>query len=112
MKVAIPLYNGRLSAHFGHCEQFALVEADPESKTVGQVVQCQPPAHEPGVLPRWLAQMGVDLVITGGMGRRAQELFSAAGIKVIVGAPEDSPETLVQALLEGRLTTGPNVCDH
>ncbi len=112
MKIAIPLHNGRCSAHFGHCGSFAVVDADPESRTVGQVAMSTPPAHEPGALPRWLSEMGVDTVIAGGMGRRAQQLFSASGIGVIVGAPEDEPEALVQAFLHGRLVSGPNVCDH
>ena len=112
MKIAIPLHNGRCSAHFGHCGSFAVVDADPENRTVGPVELCTPPAHEPGALPRWLTQMGVGTVIAGGMGRRAQQLFSASGIDVIVGAPEEEPEALVQAFLEDRLVSGPNVCDH
>jgi predicted Fe-Mo cluster-binding NifX family protein len=34
MKIAIPLTAGRLSAHFGHCEQFALIEADPAARQI------------------------------------------------------------------------------
>ncbi|MBN1123784.1 MAG: NifB/NifX family molybdenum-iron cluster-binding protein [Sedimentisphaerales bacterium] len=112
MKIAIPLYNGRLSAHFGHCQQFAVVDADPETRTIGQVDLHNPPAHEPGVLPRWLAKLGVDLVIAGGMGQRAQQLFSANGIDVLTGAPDNTPEQLVESYLAGQLACGPNACDH
>ena len=85
---------------------------DPETKTIGQVDLHSPPAHEPGVLPRWLGKLGVDLVIAGGMGQRAQQLFSANGIDVLIGAPDNTPEQLVESYLAGQLACGPNVCDH
>jgi predicted Fe-Mo cluster-binding NifX family protein len=71
-----------------------------------------PPAHEPGVLPKWLGEMGVKLVIAGGIGRRAQQLFNENGINVITGAPGDTPQQLVGDYLNGQLQSGPNVCDH
>ncbi len=112
MKIAIPLCNGRLSAHFGHCEQFAVVDVDTETRQISGTTLHTPPAHEPGVLPRWLAQMGVGIVLAGGMGGRAQQLFNQSGIDVITGVPEDVPDALVRSYLEGRLVCGPNVCDH
>lgn len=71
-----------------------------------------PPPHEPGLLPGWVAEWGVNLVIAGGMGKRAQELFSDAGEKVIVGAPSAKPESLVMDYLAGNLVKGDNVRDH
>ena len=71
-----------------------------------------PPPHEPGVLPKWLQEQEVGLVIAGGMGQRAQQLFAEKGIRVVVGAPVESPETLVTQYLAGTLATGENVCDH
>ena len=112
MKFAVPTNDGRLSAHFGHCRQFAIVDADPESKQVLDVRILTPPAHEPGVLPRWLAEMEVRTVIAGGMGRRAQMLFTEKNIDVIVGAPDNTPQELVRLYLDGRLECGQNVCDH
>jgi len=112
MKIAIPLADGKLTAHFGHCGQFAVVDVDTESKTIQRQVVLDPPAHEPGVLPAWLAEQGVRLVIAGGMGQRAQMLFTDRGIEVIVGAPVDTPEALVSDYLAGTLQVGDNVCDH
>ncbi len=112
MKIAIPLADGKLTAHFGHCGQFAVVEVDPESKAIHSQVVLDPPPHEPGVLPAWLAEQGVSLVIAGGMGQRAQMLFGEKNIDVIVGAPVETPETLVADYLAGTLQTGANVCDH
>ena len=112
MKIALPVVDGRLSMHFGHCEQFALVEVDETRKTVLRTEYLTPPPHEPGVLPRWLAEQRVDLVIAGGMGRRAQDLFTRSGIRVVVGAPSEAPEEIVKAYLNGTLKTGENICDH
>jgi len=112
MKIAIPVAGGRLAMHFGHCRQFAVVEVDDDSKTILRTTYLMPPRHEPGVLPRWLHDQGADLIITGGMGRRAQGLFAESGIKVVVGAPSDKPEDIVSAYLAGTLEAGQNVCDH
>jgi len=112
MKIAIPIAQGRLSMHFGHCEQFALVDVDTDNRSVGAVNYATPPAHEPGVLPRWLHEQGAEVIIAGGMGQRAQGLFTKNGITVVVGAPADTPEALAAAYLEGTLEAGENVCDH
>jgi len=112
MRIAIPMVNGRLSPHFGHCEEFALIDADPESKTIKSTQTVTAPPHEPGLLPRWLAEKGAEMIIAGGMGGRAQGLFEQQSIAVVVGAPSDTPETIVSAYLDGSLRTGENVCDH
>ncbi len=112
MKIAIPMADGRLCMHFGHCEQFALVEVDEASKTVTGTSYLTPPPHEPGVLPRWLHAQGANVIIAGGMGQRAQGLFAENGIKVVVGAPAEKPEDVVSAYLSGTLQVGANTCDH
>lgn len=112
MKIAIPMADGRLSMHFGHCQQFALVEVDETTRKATQTEMLTPPPHEPGVLPRWLHEQGANLIIAGGMGGRALQLFAQNGIEVVVGAPVETPENLVAAYLNGTLTSGTNACDH
>ena len=112
MKIAIPLANGKLCAHFGHCELFALIDVDPDDKKVLSRNDLTAPPHQPGLLPPWLAERGANMIIAGGMGQRAQELFAGHGIQVLVGAPSETPEQLVADYLAGRLKTGINVCDH
>ena len=109
-KFAIPVAEGKLCAHFGHCEHFAIIETeDGEIKDTSMQV---PPPHEPGVLPKWLYEQGANVIIAGGMGARAQQLFNENGIKVVVGAPQDIPEALVNQYLSNNLVTGSNICDH
>lgn len=112
MKIALPLADGRLCMHFGHCELFALVDTDGAPAKSPQTTLVTPPPHEPGVLPRWLHEQGVSVVIAGGMGQRAQQLFAQHGIRVLVGAPAETPERLVSAYLAGSLQSGTNACDH
>ena len=112
MRIAIPTSNGNLCPHFGHCDQFCIVDVDSDSKTIKSQELLTPPAHEPGVLPRWLAEMNVNMIIAGGMGQRAQQLFTQNNIKVVVGASSEQPEKLVLAYLDGTLVAGENICDH
>ena len=112
MRIAVPVVNGKLSAHFGHCEEFALIDADLESKTITSTQTLAAPPHEPGLLPRWLAEKGAEMIIAGGMGGRAQGLFDQQNIVVVVGAPSDTPEAIANAYMDGALETGANVCDH
>lgn len=112
MKIAIPVAAGKLALHFGHCEQFELIDVDTEAKRISSKTKETPPPHEPGVLPKWLSELGVNKIIAGGMGMRAQELFMQSGISVITGAPADSPDDLVKAFLDGTLVTGANACQH
>ncbi len=112
MRIAIPVADGKLTMHFGHCERFALVDVDPKSHGILATREVEAPEHQPGLFPRWLAEQGVQLVIAGGMGNSAQSLFSQRGITVLVGAPVEPPEALVTAYMEGTLRTGANVCDH
>lgn len=108
--VAIPLAEGRLCNHFGHCQQFAVIRVR-EGAVEGHELHTPPP-HEPGVLPRWLGDLGVDLIFAGGMGHRALTLFAERGIQVIIGAPNLDPEALMKSYLDGNLVSGANVCDH
>ena len=112
MKIAIPLATGQLCMHFGHCEEFALVEVNEQSQEIVNTEKLQPPPHEPGVLPAWLHEQGANIIIAGGMGQRAIGLFTQNNIKVIVGAPAETPEELVKSYLDGTLEGGSNVCDH
>jgi len=112
IKIAIPLANSELCMHFGHCEQFAIIDADEEAKTIIKTVLATPPPHEPGVLPRWLAEQGVNMIIAGGMGGRAQGLFNAQNINVLTGAAPAAPEKIIAAFFAGTLELGDNACDH
>ncbi len=112
MKIAIPLTGGSLSAHFGHCEQFAMITVAAKTRRVLSCEDLTPPPHEPGLYPVWLAERGVTHIIAGGMGPNAQNLFTRNNIEVLVGSPSEDPEKIVSLFLEGKLEAGANTCDH
>jgi len=107
---AVPTENGALCAHFGHCEKFAIVETE-DQKIVSESY-LTPPVHQPGVYPQFLAEHGVSVIISGGMGQRAQDLFAQNKIEVCVGVNADTPKKLVEQYLNSELQTGQNLCDH
>ena len=110
MKFAIPLADGKIAAHFGHCKEFALI--DVEENLIKKKEILLPPPHEPGVLPKWLHEQGVNVIIAGGMGNKAQVLFNEQNIELITGAPTLEPEDLINRYLNNTLMTGNNLCDH
>ncbi|MCF8235958.1 MAG: NifB/NifX family molybdenum-iron cluster-binding protein [Bacteroidales bacterium] len=110
LKIAVPTYNGALTAHFGHCEKFALIGVEDEKIVTEEFIT--PPVHQPGVYPKFLAEQGVHVIIAGGMGQRAQQLFQQNNIRVCVGVNNGSPRQLVEDYLKNRLATGQNLCDH
>jgi predicted Fe-Mo cluster-binding NifX family protein len=101
-----------MSPHFGHCEYFTLFDVDEKSKKIISVDKIQSPEHQPGLLPKWLAERNVSVVVAGGMGPHAQEIFKQNNIKVVLGVIESNPEKVVLDYLNGQLTTGDNVCNH
>ena len=112
MKIAVPDIDGQLCLHFGHCAHFALLDVDEQTRSITASSLAHPPPHEPGVLPKWLHEQGVNVILAGGMGSRAQQLFAQNGIQVVVGCPSAPPENLVETYLAGNLQTGDNACDH
>ena len=112
MKYAVPVTGGVVSPHFGHCEHFAIIDVDEMRKVVLKKELVPSPGHQPGLLPEWLAEKGVSVVLAGGMGSRAQSLFQQNRIEVIIGVMEGDPEKAVLSHLNGMLTTGDNICDH
>lgn len=110
MKIAIPVANKKLCAHFGHCQEFIIYEVN--NNKVLSKTSIDPPAHAPGVIPEFLAENKVDCILGGGMGSRAQQLFSQFGIKVITGITEADPDAIVNSFINNSLEIGENVCDH
>lgn len=112
VRIAIPVTNGRLHSHFGGCGEFALVDADAETRAVIATQTLPAPPHAPGVFPRWLREQGAKVVIVGGIGQRALDNFALHGITVRSGQPESTVETIAADFLAGRLSAVPVGCTH
>jgi ATP-binding protein involved in chromosome partitioning len=112
MRVVVPVTDGKVAAHFGHCSHFALFDVDETTKRIVKREVIPSPGHQPGFLPAWLAEEGASVVIASGMGSRARTLFEENRIEVVVGVLGDDPERAVLDYIKGELATGDNICDH
>ncbi len=109
MKVAVSVDNGDVSAHFGRCKAYAIYEIE-KGKIINKEI-IHNPGHQPGFLPQFLAGYGVDCVITGGMGPRAQNLFKLRGIETIVGV-SGNVDDVIQKFINNELEIGESKCTH
>ena len=107
---AIPTIEQKLCAHFGHCEKFAIVNVENDKIISEEFVS--PPVHQPGTYPRFLAEIGVSTIISGGMGQKAQDIFAQNNIEVFMGVGSEEPKMLVETYLSNQLQAGDNLCDH
>lgn len=109
MKIAISCDGNMVSAHFGRCEKYVLFEEENGKLKDRCEVGCPP--HEPGMIPRFLNEKGVQRMICQGIGPRAISIFSELGIEVIAGA-SGSIEAVIGKYLEGGLEGSKSTCDH
>ncbi len=101
-----------MAEHFGHCQEFAIFHTDVDCASIQGMTMVPAPPHQPGLLPEWLSGLGVSVVIAGGMGQRARDLFSERSIDVVIGAGGGEAREVAQAYLDGKLEGGDNPCDH
>jgi len=109
MRVAIATDGENVAAHFGRCEGYTIVDIESEKATNQE--RLSNPGHEPGFLPQFLAERGVNCIVAGGMGPRAQMLFDEKNIDTIVGVQGSISETIT-ALERGSLSGGETLCNH
>lgn len=107
MKLAIASDGQTASGHFGHCEHFYVYEI--EADKVSKKTSIPNPGHRPGFLPNFLNEMGVNVIVSGGMGGGAIDIFNSHNIEVIVGAVGDA-DALVEKYLKGELKSTGSVC--
>jgi len=93
--------DGEVGAHFGRCPYYVMVETSGDTVTGSRVV-ANPyfEMHRPGVVPRFIRDLGSHVIIAGGMGPRAIEMFHGFGIDVATGAT-GTVSTVLGAYLRG-----------
>jgi predicted Fe-Mo cluster-binding NifX family protein len=109
MKIAISTDSGFVSAHFGRCPAYTLVEI--QDGRIIQRTEIPNPEHQPGFLPVYLSQKGVNVIIAGGMGPRAQDLFAEKNIQTIIGV-QGKIDEVIEKFLRQELESGQDLCDH
>ena len=110
MKVALSINNHRISDHFGHCEYFVVYEVE-NNEIMGNQVMKTPP-HEKGLIPKFLKNHDVDVVIAGGIGKMAVDLLNSFGITCYIGVSGEANE-VIEKYLKGELKSTEKPCeDH
>lgn len=107
MKIAVACEKNIVSGHFGHCEGFGIYKV--ENKNILNKEFIQNPGHRPGYLPVFLKEHNVDIIISGGMGATAQQLFEQNNINVVVGASGSSDE-VVEKYINGEIKSTGSIC--
>lgn len=107
MKIAVASLGDMVTEHFGHCENFNIY--DVENGKVTNKESVMNPGHKPGFLPNFLADRGVNVIIAGGMGGGAVDIFNERNVEVILGASGKADEC-VASYLAGNLKSTGSVC--
>ena len=107
MKVAISTDGQNVSAHFGRCPSYTILEI--RDGKLMKSEEIPNPGHHPGYLPRFFNEMEVNCIIAGGMGGRASELFAQYNIQPILGI-SGNIENVISRLLDGTLEGGESLC--
>ena len=109
MKIAVTYDNGNVFQHFGKTENFKVYEVEDNKVVSSEVIGSNGTGH--GALAGLLAEQGINVLISGGIGGGAQTALTEAGIEMVSGAQGNTDE-VVEAYLKGELVSSGVNCDH
>lgn len=108
MKIAVACNGDSISGHFGHCQQFVLFQVE-DGKVVGKEIIANP-GHKPGFLPVFLHEKEANVIVSGGMGEGAVNLFKEKNIEIVTGA-SGNVDLAVEKYLNGQLISNQSICN-
>jgi len=103
MKIAMPLAEARVAELFDDCERFTIVDVDLTENRILDSCRAEPDAEWLGRLAAWLAEQRVDLVIAVEVRPGMKADLMESNIRIIAGAPNDSPHSVIKSYLAGDL---------
>jgi len=109
MKIAVTYAEGEVFQHFGHSENFKIYEIEDGKVVSGKILDTNSSGHD--ALAGFLADLGVNVLICGGIGDGAQAALASAGIEICSGA-QGNADAAVEAYLNGELESAGVNCDH
>lgn len=107
MKIAAACEGKQITEHFGHCQNFMIFDVEDNKITDSKSISN--PGHKPGFLPNFLNEQSVNVIISGGMGGGAVDIFNELKIEVVTGAKGDAI-IVVENYLSGKLKSTDSVC--
>ena len=110
MKIAVTYDNGQVFQHFGHTEFFKVYKIEEGKVVSAEVVDTNGSGH--GALAGVLLDLGVNVLICGGIGGGARNALGSVGIEIYGGVSGDA-DAAVAAFLSDNLNYDPNArCSH
>jgi predicted Fe-Mo cluster-binding NifX family protein len=113
MKIAISSNNGKgldstVSEHFGRCPFFTVVTYENNQITKTEIVE-NPlfQGHQPFEIPNFLKSLGIDAILTQGMGGRAIDFFQQNSIEPVTGCMGTIKEAVTNYLAGNRSKAAP-----
>lgn len=106
-KIAIATDSGMVAQHFGRCPTYTI--CDLENEKIINKSEIPNPGHSTGFIPKYLHEQNVNVIISGGMGRRAIDLFYQFKIEPIVGIT-GTIDNCLKNILNGSLKGGESLC--
>lgn len=107
MRIAVASEKEMITGHFGHCANFNIFDEED-----GKVIRSESipnPGHKPGFLPNYLNEKGVNVIISGGMGGAAVQIFNEHNIEVVIGT-QGLASDAVEKYLKGELESTGSIC--
>lgn len=117
MRIAIAVESElvqRVAEHFGRCTGFCIYEIDKDNNLINEGITPNPlGAHGGGTcqLPHFVNTLNVDVIVAGGMGQKAIQLFQNYNIEVIT-APGLEVNTIIEKYISGELKGYEECKDH
>ncbi|MHA1681266.1 MAG: NifB/NifX family molybdenum-iron cluster-binding protein [Promethearchaeota archaeon] len=106
-KYSISTEGSNVAEHFGRCPQYTILDVE-NGSIVGKTI-VDNPGHSTGMIPRFMDELGVNVMISGGMGRRAIEFFNQFGIQTILGV-SGTVDDVIEEITNGTLLGGESLC--
>ncbi len=110
MKIAVTYENGEIFQHFGHTKEFKVYDVEDGRIAASRVVGTDGQGH--GALADLLSELGVEVLICGGIGGGAQMALASLDIKLF-GGVHGSADGAVEAFISRSLSYDPDAkCSH
>jgi predicted Fe-Mo cluster-binding NifX family protein len=109
MRVALAVDNNMVTEHFGHCEYFVVYDVQNKEIKGSEIVKNPP--HQKGLLPKFLKEHQVDVVITGNMGKMAINICNSLGIECFRGVKGQLVD-VINSYLDGSLVSNDSECNE
>jgi predicted Fe-Mo cluster-binding NifX family protein len=111
MKIGVPTKeNNQLDDHFGHCEFYTIFNISEQREIMAETILESPKGCGcKSDVASVLSELGVELMLAGGIGEGAINKLATAQIQVIRNCKGDVHE-LVESYLAGRIIDGGQSC--